>query len=197
MEIGRVNLDIARRKLGNATFSAGRSNNSSAGTTGVDEDPLYPKNNPYLIDGKVGAWSDYPTIKVSVPWIEGGMDFPEPLARKFDLVHGMPLTADIIEDIAGDELGQVMFADWLATNGLEIRGMDTKTQQKVIAGYILGGMERARRVVDPDFALERGETVQSRRASERASGVVRGAVGTRNMRTSGYGSRSQAERAYH
>lgn len=72
-----------------------------------------------------GYWSTDETIPVNLPVPnEHGSTltkFPKRLAERLDVSPFDPIISDDLEAIAGDEISQVVFGDWLASNGLQMR----------------------------------------------------------------------------
>lgn len=67
-----------------------------------------------------GYWSG-DTIPVVGP-TNDVLRMPVRLAERLGLKQWDPLIADDMEGLAGDEVSQAMFADWLVSNGLKVRG---------------------------------------------------------------------------
>lgn len=61
----------------------------------------------------------------SVPVVDptgNTIQMPARLAERLGIKAWDPIIADDMEGIAGDEISQVLFGDWLAANGLKMRG---------------------------------------------------------------------------
>lgn len=153
-EVAEINEDIQRRKVSTQFGTQPVVDGPAQTGDGGDRRTLMQRlgendpTNPYLLwteDGTayVGSWEDYPKIPLSTSWGENIM-IPANVAYHAGLSYGSPLTAEFAEDVAGDELGQALFGDWLATNGISIRGYDTEVQQQTIKTALTQGLDAAR-----------------------------------------------------
>lgn len=62
------------------------------------------------------------------------LQMPERLANRLDVKQWDPVIADDLEALAGDEISQVLFGDWLASNGLVVRDGNIEKQDIYTTG---------------------------------------------------------------
>jgi len=110
-ELERLEVDIANSQINRPTVGG----NGRPILHGSPKQGMENRRPPQ----KPGYWTG-PSIPVKLPTGDT-LQMPKRLADRLDIAQWDPVIADDFEAIAGDEISQVIFGDWLASNGLVVR----------------------------------------------------------------------------
>lgn len=145
-EIRERELEILRQQAAGGVINQSTINTNrppKLPTPAVGMDKAKPQQRP-------GYWTGE-SIPVVMPTGDT-INMPKRLAERLGVKQWDPIIADDLEAIAGDEISQVIFGDWLASNGLILRNGNIEKKDVYTTGDLVDDVSdtfRRRPVIGP------------------------------------------------